>query len=342
MNSRKSLANFILVISALMTGPVAHAADELLPSVTSSVTLWDSAGHNPGTAGFTNSSPQWYAFQWGNPTSLAPQTFSPTSSWQINNQYSRIEYYSSLNGHSNVYELASANVPCKPDQSAKEQDLFLQTPAGTNLNTPLMAVPLTSIGQLFLTAGLTVAYDTKSQLCSDNNVSTHIVSVILKTNTQPQQTLYVQIDLASTDPILSTIRWCDSYENSYDSQFCLDDSVVNYGGSVVGTYVDYKNSIDILPRLLYLIQTGHSKRGTAVALVTDPSQWILQTLYFGMVNFGGEIATTQWYDLSLKSLGGGTFCNGGSKTQWVCETPLDSGWTWVGGSCYQRVTSLSC
>ncbi len=253
--------------------------------------------------------------------------------------------YASLSGKSNVYEFASANIPCPsggPYYQSIEQDLFLQTP--TNESRPLIQNKLSNIGSLELNVGLNVPYHMYTGGCN-YNLSNFIVSVILSSNTK--QTLYIQIVLGNASGKKVTSNWCPDYESNdapFFNQFCLDDSVENFGGKHVSPFSNVTNNIDILPRILQIIKTGHVKENDKlVALDTDASHWILDTLYFGMVNYGGQITTTQWSDVFLNKLNGGAFCSSQKLVQWTCEAaPQGGGWVGVGGGCYHRNTGKSC
>lgn len=289
----------------------------------------------------------WGLKQWGNPSSLMPATFPHGNSWQISNANSRLAFYPTSGGNSNVYELAAANVPCGagPVTEANELDMFLQPKA---MATPLIF--LSEMGQLQLKIGTVALYSEVQNTCS-YNASGYIAAVVLNTNPNPNsnppiphQTIFIQIRIGGTLDSVPALGWCPDYENGYPGQFCVDDSVKNYGGNYIYRYGTAINNLDILPRIIAVIKAGHTKKASAnfEALVTDPSKWFISGMYFGINNYGGTNVTTQWFNPELKS-SGGAFCSSGTKTQYICETPVNpTGWQSVGGGCYHRPTTISC
>jgi hypothetical protein len=121
------------------------------------------------------------------------------------------------------------------------------------------------------------------------------------------------------------------------NSFLAVDYVTNhYGGTYVYPGAVALNNLDILPRLLKIIQSGHPY------LDSNPAHWYFTDAYFGAANWGGTITTSRWFSPVLKT-NGGVFCAGTTKTQYVCEQPIHpNGWINVGGGCYHRPTTVSC
>lgn len=345
------LAECLVVSSAALATPTQW----LLP-LTGAVTRYDASGHNAAKAGFTNATANWDFFQWQNPVSLPAQQFSPGTTWNTANSWSRIQYYSSLGAHTNVYEFGSANIPCATGGLSQdaEQDLFLQTKSGT------VSVSMSSVGQLLLTVGLSVPYATYANTCA-HNFSGYIAAWVLTSTTG--QTLYMQTTLGGVNNSSGGLSWCPDFEQHNDPQddashgtafsgaYCLDMPIQSLGGTWVNTYQDVQNSVDIFPKTLQIIRSGHQKTCVATGacaplasatIDSDPSHWTVRGIYFGQASYGGEIATTRWYNLGLLSRNGGSFCASGSIVQWSCDGNPGSGWVNVGGGCYHRASQVPC
>jgi hypothetical protein len=312
------------------------------------------SGQTLGSAGYNaNASINnfWSLVQWGNPENLMPISSSP-GIWQITNPWSYLRYYPELNNIANVYELTSRHVSCPSTGTAttesNEFDLFFQP---TQLNAP--KIYLSDMGQLELSIGLNYIYQDIQNRCSAN--LTGMVAALTLANAD--QDIFVQIDLGGTTSLTTTQpNWCPDYEGiipsgsikqQYKNLFCVDDNIINYGGSFMQVGDSKYIKLDILPRLQQLLQSGHTKPPTpfGTSLHNNLNGWYITGYYFGTVNYGGTVVITQWYSPQIRSSGGASCAKGAAtRTQYVCETPVDSsaGWASAGGGCYNRASSVPC
>lgn len=283
----------------------------------------------------------WSVYQWNNTSNLLPATFPAGAPWAIGNPNTRVKFYPTFGGYSNVYELAAANVPCASGtvDETSELDMFLSPDA-----MPQPQIGLGTLGQLKFQVGTNVTYSEPQNTCS-YNASGYVASLILSTINPPAQTLFVQVDVGGTQPAPTGLSWCPDYETTkHPGAFCVDSSVTNYGGTYLYRYGNALNTLDLLPGLVQIIQSGHAKSGVpSEVLNNDPSNWYIVGVYFGLTNYGGTNVTTQWFEPELRA-SGGAFCNGTTKTQWICEAPVNpgAGWVNVGGGCYHRLSSVPC
>lgn len=122
----RGFAFLLSAVGALCGYTAANAADtELLKPVGPAVVVQNVAdGKSLGIAGYYSGAPVYYSIaQWGIPSQLLPAS-GALSGWSIANQYARVQYYPSIDGGANVYELAQAGSASRCNQ---ERDLFLQT-----------------------------------------------------------------------------------------------------------------------------------------------------------------------------------------------------------------------
>jgi hypothetical protein len=303
------------------------------------------SGNNPEYNNF------WSLMQWDNPENLMP-TSSPPGIWQITNSWSYLRYYPELNSITNTYELTSRHVPCPPTgvttTENNEFDLLFQP---TQFNAP--KIYISDIGQLELSIGLNFIYQNVQNICSVNRSG--MVAALILTNAD--QSIFVQIDLGGTvSPTTTQPGWCPDYEGAvpsnlikpeYKNLFCVDDNIANYGGSFMQAGDSKYITLDILPRLQQLLQSGHTKPSTpfGTSLHSNLNGWYITGYYFGTSNYGGTIVITQWYSPQIRSSGSASCANGATtRTQYVCETPvnLSAGWVNAGGGCYHRTSSVPC
>lgn len=237
-----------------------------------------------------------------------------------------MKFYPSLNGRNNIYELAAAHLPCinvKEGGAPLEFDIFLE-PTQT-----FSSAPLGQMAQLKLAANMNGVYATIEQGCPIS-LSEYTSALILESTTG--QTLYVQIAIGETNPSSMEI-WCDDFENAergsnLDQRFCVDDVVTMHGENYIYWTGGDNYVLDILSRLLQLIQSNHKKPNQPAKLATsttpakpeknryklesNPNNWRITKFYAGMVTLGKSITTTTWSDLELQSIEG-DFCQGDKK-----------------------------
>ena len=324
-----------------------------------SINIADSqSGQTLGSAGYsTNSSASgnsnfWSLMQWGNIDNLIPVSSTSPGTWQITGPWSHLKFYPVLNNISNVYELATTNVPCSSagtvTTESNEFDLLLQP---TQLEIPTFYI--SDMGQLQLSIGLNFIYQNIQSACPVDHSG--MAAALILTNAD--QTIFIQIDLGGTiSPATTQLSWCPDYEGSvpsdlvkpqYKNIFCVDDNIQNYGGTYMQAGSSGYITLDILPRLQQILQSGHTKPATpfGTSLYTNLNGWSITGYYFGVGNYGGTTVTTQWYSPEIR-YSGGTSCNSGSstRTQWICETPVSpaAGWVDAGGGCYYRASTVSC
>lgn len=305
-----------------------------------------SSGQYIGVAGYNSANGQngWQFDQWGATPNLLPELFLNGTEWALANQYKRIKFYPLLNGIPNVYELAVSNLPCTSiSTSGNEVDLFLGTSILTNTQPRL-----DQIGELNFAANTDVIYSAVQTGCPDNWTK-HVASLILATaGITPKQTIYIQIELGGTNSESINSNWCPDYENvttsAFLNEFCVDRGISKYGGSYINGIGQRSFNVDLLPELIDMIRTGHTKPQpyANISLNNNPNNWYIEGFYMGMINYGKTTTTTRW-SAPLLNGNGGTFCTGNTKTQFVCnKVPAGQGWTDVGGSCYHRVSSVPC
>lgn len=345
---------------------------QLLPPLSSSVQVL-STTNNPNTnqtyplgiAGYNPSgaTPAWDIAQWGRSPLLYPGAGS-SSGWLNANSTAAIQYYQSINGFNNVYQLTQGGNICN-----NEFDLFLQPSSPISPSNYF-----TSLSSLFLDIGVHQVYtggvNGANSTCA-NNYSQYTFAVILQTtplsinSTTPVQTLFYQINVGSTDPTTSTLNspapsqvfdfnrnvaWCPEYEMYNDggrqNAFCLDDDVRNFGGIFSNQNTNVLNNVELLPRLMQVISKTpyHVKAAhPGVQLISDPAQWRLVGVYYGNITQGGSVGAARWYGQSMRSTNGGSFCSNTKRIQWSCNgVPPGAGWNYVGGSCYHRNSDVSC
>jgi hypothetical protein len=324
---------------------------------TTSINITDhQSGQVLGSAGYNASSSTsgnnnfWSLMQWGNPANLMPASSSP-GIWEITNSWSTLKFYPELNNITNVYELTSNNVPCSSSGTTtevNELDLFFQP---TQFNPP--KIYISDMGQLELSIGLNFISQNVQNTCSVNQ-SGMVASLILG---NADQTIFIQIDLTGTSfPTTVQQSWCPDYEGTvpanlvnpqYKNQFCLDDNIINYGGSFMRVGDSKIITLDILPRLQQILQSGHTKPSVpfGTSLHSNLNGWYITGYYFGTANYGGTTVTTQWYSPQIRSSGTATCTKGAStRTQYICETPANPSARWVSTNdgCYQRASSAPC
>ncbi|AJC47858.1 hypothetical protein [Xanthomonas sacchari] len=361
------LSSTLLPIAKAMADP----PTELMQPLPASLIFNDDNGKILGTSG--PQQPTAYALaQWGaNPNSsdtLQPVIGGSAQGWQAESVRARVKYYPVYAGHANAYELAQADNKCagsdpgNPNPYDGEKDLFLVTADsrfwGSNALlgfTP--SAPLSSLGAIRVRVGLSRTYEDDVRCGGTAPSGTGYAFSFILGNTQGQ-TLFYQIDLGHTgatpaqDP---STPWCPhGYEDTQSLDFCLDDDIRNMGGkwNLAGTATS--NDVDFLPRLLQVIGKGHTKpvrdkQGNPINLDRDPSHWTLTSVYMGHITQGKTISTTIWYDPSVKTWPGGTFCSAaGTLTQYTCNmsaqdaNQLGAGWVAVGNACYHRNAGTSC
>ena len=279
-----------------------------------------------GVAGYLPSTTPvlWRFRQGSNYTALDPQTFSASNnSWSISNSNSRLGFWKSFQGYSNVYEIAFANNTCREPEWDAEVDLFLD-PIGTAITSSNLA----DMGELRLKLGYINTQSLTTAGCSVTR-STAITSLYIN-DTSTGKTLSLQIHIGGTDSASSTY-----YPFTWGGNPGIDDFINNYGGTYIKDVGQATNVVDLLPRVLHLIQTG------AAGGSTDPRNWHLSGYNIGVIAFGKVNVSTNWHSIEFGSKGG-TFCSGTTRTQYVCSPPTSSGWSNAGGGCYHRSTTINC
>jgi len=194
-------------------------------------------------------------------------------------------------------------------------------------------------------------YNTNSCTPQGHPDFSHYVYALILSSTSGQ-TLFYQFSLGQSDiwaqkPI---VAWCPAYEErndgyDYQNRFCLDDDIRNVGGTWVTTGSNVNNDVEVLPRILEVLASHHTKRDhPTVMLDPDPAHWQITTIYAGLILQGGAIATSHWYNLQASTMPGGQFCNGSNTIQWSCGAgqPEGAGWMNIGNGCYHRNSGKSC
>ena len=311
-----------------------------------------SAGYNTNSNVLENNDNFWSFMQWGNPENLLPIIYSSPGTWQLSNTWASVKFYPDINNINNVYELATTGMTCPASGTAttenNELDLFLQP---SQLNIPKYYI--SDMGQLELSVGLNFVSQAVQDVCPVNRSG----MVAAFTLANGDQTIFIQIDLGGTDASTTTqLAWCPDYEGTvpadlikqqYKNLFCVDDNIANYGGAFMQAGDSKYITLDILPRLQQILQSGHTKPATpfGTLLYSNLDGWYITGYYFGLASYGGTTVTTQWYSPEIR-YSGGTSCTSGAstRTQWVCETPVNptAGWVDAGGGCYYRTSSVPC
>lgn len=349
----------ISLITVLLTGTCYAQATKLLQPFTPAVNILggvmlepSTLGQSLGFAGYydpATQSPPWEVAQWGTSSNVLPAPGS-ASGWMVANASSiRVQFYSQIEGSTNVYELGQANDPC-----GNEMDLILQK---GERNGFVRSQPISSLGSITIRTGLSVPYGLVENRCAPIgqwDYAHYIFAFVLSTADAMypnQQTLFYQIGLGRnpSQPQNPSVGWCPEYElnnsGNTGNTFCLDDDVRNFGGTWVLPYTNTVNNIEVLPRLLQVLAMRHAKANfPGTVLDPDPSHWKVTGVYAGQIIEGGAISTTRWYDLDMSTMPGGTFCFGGNTIQWSCSSgqPSGSGWVDVGNTCYHRDTAKPC
>jgi hypothetical protein len=287
----------------------------------------------------------WSLAQWSTSNTLNPSV-SPSLYWANANNAQRVQYQTFQRVSS--YQLAQngAGLDC-----GVEANLFLGNGGDNGF---VQSQPLSALGSVLANVGLNIEF---SQLTPQNSCSTlqagYLYSVILSAKADPvkgyptPQTIFYQIDLGTSNSFRPNISWCPSYETSNDGNFCLDDDIANVGGTYVTTGSTVMNSADLLPRILQILKTNHKKSGApSISLNPNPQDWTITSIYVGSHVWGNAQITSNWYNVSLQTIPGGSFCNTANNTmiQYSCSAgqPLGSGWNNVGGGCYQRNSGATC
>lgn len=267
----------------------------------------------------------WQFSQGKNYNPLEPQSFDPNSgSWVIANANTRLAFLRSFQGKQNVYEIAFGNNGCREPEPDSEVDLFLD-PVGTPMNNG----NLSEVGELRLDVGYIATQSIKQSGCSVNR-STAVASLYIN-DVATHKTLALQIALGGTD----------DKSNSYfpfvwGGNPGIDDYISNFGGNYVKGVGQATNTVDLLPRIVSLIQSG------AAGGSTDPRNWYLAGFNAGLINFGKVNVSTNWHGLQFAAKGG-AFCSGATRTQFICSPPASSsGWGAPSNGCYHRATSIPC
>ncbi len=329
------LKKIISILLLLITPPATAQKQNLLQPLNPSININNGqTGQHLGQAGYNISSGYnfWSLNQWLNPSNLTPQTFPPGLPWELANTTSRLKFWPFKNGVANVYEIALNNLPCvNPiENNPLEVDMFLEP------RDHLSSFPLGEMAQLNLTLNIEGTYAVISSGCTVNQFG-HTASIMMHSTTD--QWLTVQINLAAST-VPQGMEWCPN-NNSTSNIFCVDDSVANYGGTFLGQIGTQKYNLDILPRLIQIIQSEYQKP-TGIKLESNPNNWRIAGFYMGTVGYGKVNVTSTWSEIKLESTNG-TFCSGNTKTQFICETPISqSGWINVGSGCYHRPTNTPC
>lgn len=335
----------LLIIASLILSATCNAQKtDYLEPLKPSVTVNDRKSGQPlGISGYNtyDASNFWGFNQWLNPTNMLPQTFSYGSTWEIGNNTSRLKFYPTLNGKTTVYEIAGAHLPCINAEEGNvplEMDLLLQP------RENFRSAALGNMAQLKLAVNLQGVHSEIEPGCNYSQ-SGYLASLILESTSG--QTLFVQINFGGTHPPPFAI-WCPDFELAapntlLENRFCLDDSVTTYGGSYIYGVGGGSYTLDILPRLLQIIQSNHKKSGSSQKLLDpNPNKWHIVNFYMGMVNHGKAVTTTQWSSPILQSIEG-TFCSGSTKVQFICEAPVTTnGWNAQTGGCYQKLSTIPC
>lgn len=284
-------------------------------------------------AGPATSNNSWILYQWNTSANLSPVA-SNSSSWTIANGAAAVtsQTYSGYQS----YQLAQngAGVTCP-----NEFDLFLQNDTSNGFTT---SGTLSGLGQVFVTAGLDIAYSASNAGCSTTQ-NGYLYSFLLTSTTG--QMLFYQIDLGGSAPG-ANMAWCPyGYEDTNNSQFCVDDDVRVVGGTFATVGANVLNELDVLPRLLQILGSKHMKASYPNQQIdSNPANWIITGVYAGSHVWGNTQVTANWYDLTVNTMPGGAFCSGGNVIQFSCNSgaPNGSGWVNVGSGCYQRNSGVSC
>lgn len=288
-----------------------------------------------------NVKPFWAITQWGNSSDLQPNTYSSPRIWEIANSNTRVKFFPSLNGKSNVYELAAANIPCGQNSStaANELDLFIepkQMAAPSNLS-------LVDMGQLIFKLDMNVVYSHKYNKCN-HNLQSDVASFVFNRNSYPYQTLFVQFQMNGLQGSSESLNWCPDYEKRIGNynQFCLDTSINKVGGRYFQGLGESVTNVDILPGIIDIITSNHAKAEDSNQKINgNLKNWYLSGVYLGKVNYGGVNTTTRISNPYLRAEGG-TFCAGNKRVQYICSPPIGDGWGAAGGGCYHRGTDIGC
>ncbi len=327
---------FALAILINFLAPQAIAQKQnLLQPLNSSININDGQTGQPiGQAGYNIT--QVYSFwglnQWLNPVNLVPQIFPPNLPWELANSNSRLKFWPVKEGRANVYEIAINNLPCDNlvENTVLEVDMFIEP------KNYFLSSPLGEMAQLNLKLSTSGTYSEVSSGCTVNQFR-HVASLIMHSTTN--QWLTVQINLGGSIPT-NGMEWCPN-NDSTNPIFCLDDSVTNHGGQFIGQIGHQEYNLDLLPRLIQIIQSNYRKP-TNIYLESDPNKWRIVGFYMGTVGHGKINVTSTWSDIKFESTNG-TFCNDSKKTQFICETPIShNNWVNVGGGCFHRPTNIIC
>lgn len=330
----KKAAHLITFCFLFITGTAFSQSTRLTIPLTPSLDFHNSAGQlmSP-VSGVQASGNSWALYQWGTSSNLPPVTSSSTS-WTSANAASAVS--SQIYSGYQSYQMAQngASVACP-----NEFDLFLQN---DSTNGFVNSAAISTLGQVFITAGLDIIYAASTAGCSVT-ANGHLYSILLSSATG--QTLFYQIDLGGSASG-SNMAWCPyGYEDSNNPLYCVDDDVRVLGGNYATTGTNVLNQIDILPRILQILGSQHKKTSYPnQQLDSNPANWKITGVYAGSHVWGNTQVTANWYALSTTTMPGGAFCSAGTVVQYSCSNgiPSGSGWVSVGGGCYQRNSGVSC
>lgn len=317
----KSTTKALLVpcVSALMLTSAVASATDYLRRVPSAAWLgWTGnsvGGTMSGPLGLDVPAPgpKWWIAQWNIPASLST---TPTDlgggSWQVANGYARVKYIN--DSSSGVWEFGQngAGVPCE-----KEFDLFLG-PVSQGANCPNGpcpqgfvsyndAPPLSELTVLRMDAGARITYEHIVETCTESghyppqdvNFAFYVLAVVF-TNATTGQVLFYQVILRDTQGYSYDAGWCPQTQEPGGTNpvnnYCVNDSPdLIYATPRLqpfGPRVFY--SLDVLPRVQFLISTNHNLPPERNPLDTDLSHWRPTGFYFGQGLQGGAIPTSQW------------------------------------------------
>lgn len=209
------------------------------------------------------------------------------------------------------YELHQdgTELPCGPDDKARESDLFagpngeaLKSPDANAFLIPPNQMALTEMSHLIARATITFRHGdaVPAKGCAVSQGSP-LISVIVN-NLIAHQTLFYQLALSTVcgPQPAPRAQMCNHWRTQPESSFFftinpfgVDDALPLLGQSWFSNNETRPLNVDVLPRILLFIATGPEP------MDHNPKHWVLDNYYNGQHIWGDITMTTIWRDVRL-------------------------------------------
>lgn len=307
--------------------------------------LWVASNHDtqaavgPAVGSSALSQPSWAVLQWyvgrdGRTIQMPPNKYfgylqnsggwnnyihnefqGQNEKWSLANSAAAVKYNAIdepwLGG---VYTLAQ-NGQDLPSPCGGESDLFLSPKGPLNSFGSLAAqapngfsssMPLSSMNNLYLHAGVNIVYENIVQKCPDpsENKIGYGVGIFFR-NISNNKTFFYQLIIRSSFAQQPANGWYGGFVDA-GGNAGVDDYIENLGQPrpvVGGGRVAY-SAVDLLPRIKSIISKGWAYNGAGPSTFNfDPnlSNWRIDGTFFGHFMWGGVVAESKWDNFMLQS-----------------------------------------